>query len=467
MQTLTIIGGGLAGCEAAWQAAQRGVPVTLYEMRPAVQTQVHETDLLAELVCSNSLRSDCLDRANGLLKEEMRRLGSLIVAAADETRVPAGSALAVDRTAFAAEVTRRIEHCDGIELIRKEVTDVPPDGTVIVASGPLTSDALAKALYAITGEHYLFFYDAVSPIVAADSIDMDECFAASRYGKGDADYLNCPLEEAQYDAFHEALVGAERAEPHEFEKRELFEGCLPIEVLAARGRDALRFGPMKPVGLTDPRSGERPYAVLQLRSENAARTMYNLVGFQTSLRWGEQKRVFRMIPALRSAELLRFGVVHRNTYINAPALLNERYQCRAMPRIFFAGQISGVDGYVESAGSGLVAGINAVRHVRDEEPFTLPQETMLGALAHYIANADRRSFQPMNANFGLLPPMERRRGQRKVERKLGYGKRALQALEESKGGGAGTPRPTTETTTAEAAGHGDPALQRSHGGRRY
>ncbi len=427
-RTLTVIGGGLAGSEAAWQAASRRVPVRLYEMRPAVRTEAHETDLLAELVCSNSLRSDRLDRANGLLKQEMRRLGSLIMSAADETRVPAGSALAVDRAAFAAEVTRRIENCDGIRIIREEVTAVPPEGAVIVASGPLTSSPLAKALYSITGEHYLFFYDAVSPIVAAETIDMNECFAASRYHKGDADYLNCPLDEGQYDDFYEALVTAERAGPHEFEKREFFEGCLPVDVLAARGKDALRFGPMKPVGLIDPRTGEMPYAVAQLRAENVARTMYNLVGFQTSLRWGEQKRVFRMIPGLRDAEFLRFGVVHRNTYINAPALLNERYQCRAVPRIFFAGQISGVEGYVESAGSGLIAGINAVQHMRGEQPLTFPQETMLGALAHYIANADRRHFQPMNANFGLLPPMKKRRGQRKLERKLAYSTRALEAV---------------------------------------
>jgi len=428
VQTLTIIGGGLAGCEAAWQAARCGVPVTLYEMRPATRTQIHETGLLAELVCSNSLRSDRLDRAQGLLKEEMRRLGSLIMAAADDTRVPAGSALAVDRAAFAAEVTERVQSCDGIEVIRQEVTAIPPDGAVIVASGPLTSQPLARALYGITGEHYLFFYDAVSPIVAAESIDMNECFAASRYDKGDADYLNCPLDEAQYGDFHDALIAAQQAEPHEFEKRELFEGCLPVELLAARGKDALRFGPMKPVGLTDPRTDQRPYAVVQLRSENAARTMHNLVGFQTSLRWDEQRRVFGMVPALRNAEFLRFGVIHRNTYINAPALLNERYQCRAMPRIFFAGQISGVEGYVESAGSGLVAGINAARHVRDEEPLAFRRETMLGALAHYIANADRRNFQPMNANFGLLPPIEKKRGQRKLDRKLAYSRRALEAV---------------------------------------
>jgi len=429
VQPLTIIGGGLAGCEAAWQAARRGVPVTLHEMRPDVPTPIHETDLLAELVCSNSLRSERLDRANGLLKEEMRRLESLIIEVADETRVPAGSALAVDRGAFAAEVTRRIESCDGIELIRHEVTELPPEGTVIVASGPLTSQALGKALYAITDEHYLFFYDAVSPIVDTESIDMNECFAASRYDKGASDYLNCPLTQEQYDSFHDALLQAERAEPHDFEKGELFEGCLPVEVLAARGKDALRYGPMKPVGLADPSTGASPHAVVQLRAENAARTMYNLVGFQTSLRWDEQKRVFRMIPALRNAEFLRLGVVHRNTYINAPALLNERYQCRETPRIFFAGQISGVEGYVESAGSGLVAGINAVHHMRENGPMTFPQDTMLGALAHYVANADPKNFQPMNANFGLLPPMRKKPGQRKLERRLAYSKRALQALE--------------------------------------
>lgn len=424
------MGGGLAGCEAAWQAAKRGVHVVLCEMRPEVQTAIHQTDRLAELVCSNSLRSDSPDRAAGVLKAEMRRLDSLITACADATRVPAGSALAVDREAFSRLVTDRVEAAERIEVRREEVAELPEPGPAVIATGPLTSLNMAKALYAITDEHYLFFHDAVSPIVDAETIDMEHAFMAARYGKGDADYLNCPLTEDEYEAFHQALLTAERAQPHDFERDELFEACLPIEVLAERGRDALRFGPMKPVGLTDPRTGERPYAVAQLRAENAEFTMYNLVGFQTSLKWGEQDRVLRLIPALRRAEFLRYGVVHRNTYVNAPALLDEHYRLRARPHLFLAGQLTGVEGYVESAASGLVAGINAARAAQGLEPVAFPRETVLGSLAHYLTTADRRDFQPMNANFGLLPPVERKKGQRKKDRKLEYGRRSLATLEQ-------------------------------------
>ncbi len=426
---VTVIGGGLAGCEAAWQAAERGAQVVVHEMRPRQQTPVHTTDHLAELVCSNSFRSDSLDRAGGVLKAEMRRLGSLIVAAADATRVPAGTALAVDRGQFAAWVTERVEAHDGIEVRRGEVTELPTEGPAVIATGPLTSSGLAKALYAVTGEKYLFFYDAVSPIVDADTVDMERAFFASRYGKGEGEYLNCPLSEEEYDVFYRDLVTAERAEGHEFEKDELFEACLPVEVIAERGVDALRFGPMKPVGLTDPSTGATPHAVVQLRSENAERTMYNLVGFQTSLKWGEQDRVFRLVPALRKAEFLRYGVVHRNTYINAPALLDRYGRLKARPHLLFAGQLTGVEGYAESAASGLVAGINAVRALRHEEPVCFPRETMLGSLAHYLETADRRHFQPINANFGLLPPIPKKRGQRRKDRKLAYAQRALAALD--------------------------------------
>lgn len=429
-EAVHIIGGGLAGCEAAWQAARCGARVILHEMRPVKQTAVHRTDRLAELVCSNSLRADTLDRAGGVLKQELRRLDSIIIAAADETRIPAGTALAVDREAFAQRVTERIASVHRIEVRREEVTELPKDVVTIIASGPLTSPALAKALYAITGQHYLFFYDAVAPIVAADSIDPERSFRASRYGKGDADYINCPLTREEYNAFVEALRTAERVHPREFERDELFDACLPIEVTAARGHDALRFGPMKPVGLVDPRTNERPWAVVQLRAENAERTMYNLVGFQTSLKWSEQDRVLRMIPALRDAEFLRYGVVHRNTYVNSPVLLNPHAQMRLHPDYFIAGQLTGVEGYVESTASGLVAGINAARRLAGQPLLAFPRETIIGSLMHYIATADRTNFQPMNANFGLLPPIPRARGQRKLDRKLQYGKRALEALED-------------------------------------
>ena len=353
---MTIVGAGLAGSEAAWQAAQRGAKVLLYEMRPEVQTPAHKTGLFAELVCSNSLKSNELVRAGGILKEELRRLDSLILKAADATAVPAGSALAVDRELFAAQITEAIDGYPNVTVRREEVTQIP-EGLAIIASGPLTSQPLARALYSITGKSYLFFYDAISPIVDVESIDRDKVFLASRYDKGEAAYINCPMNQAEYDAFYDALMGAEISLHADVDPKELYEGCLPVEIIAKRGKDTLRFGPMKPVGLRDPRTGETPYAVVQLRPENNDLTMYNLVGFQTSLRWGEQERVFQMIPGLERAEFLRFGAVHRNTYINAPTLLRPTYQLRARDDLFFAGQITGVEGYIESTASGWVASL--------------------------------------------------------------------------------------------------------------
>jgi len=402
--------------------------VRLYEMRPVVQTEVHKTGLLAELVCSNSLRAKNLERGSGLLKEEMRRLGSLIMQAAEESEVPAGGALAVDREVFAQKITDTLEQHPNVTIVREEMTEIPRNGPVIIATGPLTSSGLAKAIYGLTGQHYLFFYDAVSPIVDADTIDMDRCFLASRYDKGEAAYLNCPMTEEEYDAFYEELIHAETVQPHEFEKRELFEGCLPIEVIAKRGRKSLLFGPMKPVGLMDPRTGERPFAVVQLRPENNELTMYNMVGFQTSLTWGEQDRVFRMIPALAHCEFLRYGVVHRNTYIMSPVLLNPTYQFRRRNDLFFAGQITGVEGYVESAASGLVAGVNAARLASGLDPVLFPRESMIGALAHYIATASPADFQPMNANFGVLPPIENP-PRNKKEKKQIIVRRALDVID--------------------------------------
>lgn len=429
MERIIIVGGGLAGCEAAWQLAQRGAQVILYEMRPLVPTAAHKTDLLAELVCSNSLRSDSPDRAQGVLKAELRRLGSLILSCADRFRVPAGSALAVDRDLFARAVTEAIGKHPLIELRREEVTELPDREPTIVASGPLTSPSLAKAIYGLTGEHYLFFYDAISPIVDAESIDMTKAFLASRYGKGEAAYLNCPMTREEYDAFYEALLSAEQSMHADVNPDELFEGCLPVEVIAARGHDALLFGPMKPVGLEDPRTKDRPYAVVQLRSENADFTMYNLVGFQTSLRWSEQERVFRMIPGLEHAEFLRYGAVHRNTYINSPALLRPTLNLRTHPHIYFAGQITGVEGYVESTACGLVAALNCLAAMRGRPPVIFPRETVIGALIHHITHADPKHFQPMNANFGVLPPVEKKAGQSKREARLQIAERSMRALE--------------------------------------
>ncbi|MCX7680575.1 MAG: FADH(2)-oxidizing methylenetetrahydrofolate--tRNA-(uracil(54)-C(5))-methyltransferase TrmFO [Anaerolineae bacterium] len=425
LATVTIIGGGLAGSEAAWQAAAQGAEVLLYEMRPLKMTPAHVSGQLAELVCSNSLGSDLPDRAAGLLKAELRQLGSLLLACADETRVPAGGALAVDRQRFAEEVTRRITSHPRIRLIRAEVTAIP-SGPTVIATGPLTSDALAAAIAELTGQEHLYFYDALAPIVTVESIDMSVAFRASRYGTGEADYINCPMTREEYERFVEALVTAERIPLREFEREDsrFFEACLPIEVLAARGRDALAFGPLRPVGLTDPRTGKRPYAVVQLRQDNLAGTLYNIVGFQTNLRYSEQERVFRMIPGLEHAEFVRYGQMHRNTFINAPLLLEPTMAFRKRPDLFFAGQITGVEGYVGSIGSGWVAGVNAARIAQGYHPVTLPPTTMLGALCHYISRADPASFQPMKANFGLLPeldppvPNKRRRYQAYVARAL-------------------------------------------------
>jgi len=405
---ITVVGGGLAGSEAAWQAAERGVGVILYEMRPHKMTPAHVSDRLAELVCSNSLGSDLPDRAAGLLKAELRYLRSLVLACADGARVPAGGALAVDRERFAAEVTRRVEAHPRVSVVRQEVTAIP-EGPTIIATGPLTSDALAESIASLTGQEHLYFYDALAPIVAADSVDVSVAFRASRYGKGDADYINCPMTEEEYGRFVAALIEAERIPLHDFEKERedarFFEGCLPVEVLAVRGRDALAFGPLRPVGLTDPRTGKRPYAVVQLRQDNLAGTLYNLVGFQTNLRYGEQERVFRLIPGLERAEFVRYGQMHRNTFISAPLLLEPTMAFRGRPGLFFAGQITGVEGYVGSVGSGWVAGVNAARFVLGQEPLALPRTTMLGALCGYVSGADPATFQPMKANFGLLPPL--------------------------------------------------------------
>ena len=405
---LTIIGGGLAGCEAAWQAARRGIPTSLYEMRPVRQTPAHTTDRLAELVCSNSLGSDLPDRAPGLLKAELRRLDSLIIKAAETATVPAGGALAVDRDSFAAEVTRRIENHPLIKVQRREVTAIPATPT-IVASGPLTSETLAQEITGLAGQEHLYFYDALAPIVELESINMDIAFRASRYGRGeqeDGDYINCPFSKEEYEAFVQALRQAEQIELKQFEQEDehFFDMCLPVEQIARRGDKALAFGPMRPVGLTDPRTGRRPYAVLQLRQDNLAGTLYNLVGFQTNLTWAEQRRIFRMIPGLEQAEFMRYGMMHRNTFINSPTLLRPTLQWHNRDDLFFAGQITGVEGYVGNAATGLLAGLNAARLMRGASPLALPPTTMLGALCHYITHAEPKDFQPMKANFGILPP---------------------------------------------------------------
>jgi len=400
---ITIIGGGLAGCEAAWQAARRGVGVVLFEMRPQVGTGAHQTDRLAELVCSNSLKSDLPGTASHLLKEELRRLGSLVIRVADEVRVPAGHALAVDRDRFSARVTEEILRGPLIRLVRKEVRDLPQEGIRVVASGPLTSESLSRSIAAFTGAGNLYFYDAISPIVDAGTLDLSRVFTASRYGKGGEDYLNAPMTAGEYDAFYDALVHAESVPLHAFESTAYFEGCLPIEELARRGKDTLRFGPMKPVGLRDPNTGRRPHAAVQLRRENLMADSYNLVGFQNHLRFPEQNRVFRMIPGLGSAEFLRFGQIHRNTYIHSPAILMPTLQAKKDATLFFAGQICGVEGYVESIATGFLAGINAARVVSGRTPLTPPRCTACGSLVHYISQAEPRHFQPANISFGLLP----------------------------------------------------------------
>ena len=427
MRNLTIIGGGLAGCEAAWQAAERGVAVTLHEMKPEKHSPAHHLPGLAELVCSNSLRGDSLDNAVGLLKEELRRCGSLVMAAAEATRVPAGGALAVDRLLFSEYVTAKISSHPLISLVPGEIAQIPAEGVVIIASGPLTSDTLAESLAGLTGDR-LYFYDAIAPIVSAESLDMTKIFAASRYGKGDGDdYLNCPLDEAEYLAFVSELVAAEKVPTRDFEKLVHFEGCMPVETMAERGVETLRFGPMKPVGLPDPRTGVDPHAVIQLRAENREKTMFNLVGFQTKLTYGEQRRVFRMIPGLENTEFVRLGSMHRNTFINSPALLLPTQQLISEPRIFFAGQITGVEGYVESAASGFLAGISAAhRIVHGQTTPVPPPETALGALMAHITNADARHFQPMNINYGLFPELSGKI--KKKERRPKLAERALQSL---------------------------------------
>lgn len=474
MNSILIIGGGLAGSEAAWQAASRGVRVTLHEMRPVKPTLVHKTDKFAELVCSNSFRGDKLDNAVGLLKEEMRRLGSLVMRAADASRVPAGAALAVDREVFSATVTEAISTHPLITVVRDEIARIPTaeeaDGRpVIIATGPLTSDTLSADITRFVGRDHLYFYDAISPIVLAETIDRAKVFRASRWDRhtsdrfasdtpntsaassvasqvtsdehepapgspacgvddGQGDYLNCPMNAEEYARFYEALITAESATVKDFEKEKFFEGCLPIEVMAHRGRDTLRFGPMKPVGLTDPRTGRYPYAAVQLRQDNLAGEHYSLVGFQTQLKWGEQARVLRLIPGLENAEFVRFGMVHRNTYINGPTVLRETWQTKARPDLLFAGQVSGVEGYVESAASGLIAGINATRLARGEEPLAPPRTTAIGALGYYVSHADPANYQPTNIAFGIVPPLEQKIRSR-VDRKTAISERALRDLD--------------------------------------
>lgn len=410
MKVINIYGAGLAGCEAAWQAAKRGVGVRLYEMKPQKYTPAHHAPEFAELVCSNSLRSDSTANAVGLLKEEMRRSGSLIMEAADATRVPAGSALAVDRVLFSKYITEKINACPAIEVISAEMDCVKPEEITVIATGPLTSDAMANYIQNTLDCTGLHFFDAAAPIVDFSSVNMEIAYFASRYDKGDADYINCPMDEAQYKAFYEALISAEEAALKDFDQKsqqtlKVFEGCMPIEVMARRGYDTLRFGPLKPVGLIDPRVGKEAYAVVQLRKENREGSMFNLVGFQTHLTFPEQRRVFRMIPGLENAEFLRYGIMHRNTYLNSPDLLNADYSMRNHENLFFAGQMTGVEGYVESAGSGLIAGVNAARRALGNTTVLYPQETMLGAMAAYVSRGGMGAFTPMNANFGIVPPL--------------------------------------------------------------
>lgn len=428
--TVTVIGAGLAGAEAAWQIARQGVPVKLYEMRPVRKTPAHISSNFAELVCSNSLRAAAVTNAVGLLKEEMRQLDSLIIRAADETAVPAGGALAVDRDRFSESVTQALVNHPLIEVVRAEVDELPAEGITVVATGPLTSPSLAASIKEFVGQDYLYFFDAAAPILLRESVNMDKVYLASRYNKGEAAYLNCPMTEAEFNTFYEALIEAETAPLHEFEKEKYFEGCMPVEVMAKRGIKTLLFGPLKPVGLEDPRTGKRPYAVVQLRQDNAAATLFNMVGFQTHLKWGEQARVFQLIPGLEEAEFVRFGVMHRNTYINSPTTLLPTYQTKQRPELFFAGQITGVEGYVESAAAGLLAGVNAGRLALGQPLLEMPNTTAIGSLAYYITHTESKYFQPMNATFGLLPALPTRVKDKK-ERAEHYAKRALQDLSET------------------------------------
>ncbi|HEY4552281.1 MAG TPA: FADH(2)-oxidizing methylenetetrahydrofolate--tRNA-(uracil(54)-C(5))-methyltransferase TrmFO [Bacillaceae bacterium] len=426
-QSVTVVGAGLAGSEAAWQLAKRGIKVDLYEMRPVKQTPAHHTDKFAELVCSNSLRANSLTNAVGVLKEEMRILDSVIIQSADRSSVPAGGALAVDRHEFAANVTEQVRNHPLVTVHTEEVTSIP-DGIVIIATGPLTSELLSKQLLELTGEEYLYFYDAAAPIIEKDSINMDKVYLKSRYDKGEAAYLNCPMTEEEFDRFYEALISAETVPLKEFEKEIFFEGCMPIEVMASRGKKTMLFGPMKPVGLEDPRTGKRPHAVVQLRQDDAAGTLYNIVGFQTHLKWGPQKEVIRLIPGLENAEIIRYGVMHRNTFINSPKVLEPTYQFKERPTLFFAGQMTGVEGYVESAASGLIAGINAARLAKGDNPVVFPKETAMGSMAAYITSTGSKSFQPMNANFGLLPELPQRIRDKK-QRYEELGQRALRTIQ--------------------------------------
>ncbi len=425
MNKITVIGGGLAGCEAAFQIAKRGIKVELLEMKPSHKTPAHKSDNLAELVCSNSLKAMRIDSAAGLLKEEMRRFGSVCLEAADRSAVAAGGALAVDRDVFSSLITERIKSHSNITVRETTVTDIPTDGITVIATGPLTDGALAEKIGKFCDSGNLSFFDAAAPIVTAESIDMSRAFCASRYDKGGDDYINCPMNKEEYTAFYNELINAESAPVHGFDKApKVYEGCMPVEVLAKRGEDSIRFGPLKPVGLRDPRTGHRPWAAVQLRRENSSGTLYNLVGFQTNLRFPEQKRVFSMIPGLQNAEFMRYGVMHRNTFINSPVLLNRELSLKTNGDIFFAGQLSGVEGYMESAASGIIAGINAAARLNGEKPLILPEFTMIGALLNYICDGSVKDFQPMGANFGILPPLEPHRRDKR-ERYAALSKRSL------------------------------------------
>ncbi|MCA2500552.1 FADH(2)-oxidizing methylenetetrahydrofolate--tRNA-(uracil(54)-C(5))-methyltransferase TrmFO [Staphylococcus xylosus] len=424
-RVVNVVGAGLAGSEAAYQLAQRGIKVNLIEMRPVKQTPAHHTDKFAELVCSNSLRGNALTNAVGVLKEEMRRLDSLIISAADKARVPAGGALAVDRHDFAGYVTETLKEHPNITVLNEEINSIP-EGYTIIATGPLTTDKLANEIVEATGKDQLYFYDAAAPIVEKDSIDLEKAYLKSRYDKGEAAYLNCPMTEEEFNTFYDALMEAEVAPVNEFEKEKYFEGCMPFEVMAERGRKTLLFGPMKPVGLEDPKTGKRPYAVVQLRQDDAAGTLYNIVGFQTHLKWGAQKDVIRLIPGLENVEIVRYGVMHRNTFINSPDVLTETYELKGREELYFAGQMTGVEGYVESAASGLVAGINVAHKIQNKGEVIFPRETMIGSMAYYISHAkNEKNFQPMNANFGLLPTLENRI----KDKKLRYETLANRALD--------------------------------------
>lgn len=429
MKKVIIVGAGMAGSEAAWQVAQRGIKVDLYEMRPEKSTPAHKTEKFAELVCSNSLRGAGLENAVGLLKEEMRQLNSIIMESADINRVPAGGALAVDREGFSQYITDKVKNHPNVTVINKEIETIPQedDAITIIASGPLTSEVLAKSIGELTGQDYFYFYDAAAPLISKESIDMSKAYRASRYGKGTADYINCPMDKEEYEKFWQELTTAELAPIKEFEKAKFFEGCMPVEEMARRGIDTLLYGPLKPVGLENPKTGKRPYAVVQLRQDNAADSLYNIVGFQTHLKWPEQKRVFGLIPGLENAEFVRYGVMHRNTFINSPELLRPTLQYKDRDDLLFAGQMTGVEGYIESAASGLVAGVNAAYLAKGENPVIFPEQTAHGSMCKYITSAVAKHFQPMNANFGLMPPLEERIRDKKLKKQK-IAERALEFL---------------------------------------